>query len=151
MKIHRIGLLLKNEPLQDKLSTYLKEQNSFELIWKHQQFDEVIQIEQAPDIILLEEPEQGNVLDIVKSLKENFRDADVIVLVNQYDPNLVFRMIYAGISSILLKDSELKTLINSIISTSKGGSYLSPSIARIVVDYFSGLKPEKLPIFRPTP
>lgn len=151
MKTQRIGFILENEVLQENLLSFVKEQSSFELAWKHKAFEAAKQDEVAPDIILLEEMNQENMLELVRSLKEVFKETDLIVLVNQYDPNLVFKMIYAGVSSILLKDCEFKTLINSIIATSKGGSYLSPSIARIVVDYFSGLKPEKLPIFRPTP
>jgi DNA-binding NarL/FixJ family response regulator len=66
-------------------------------------------------------------------------DLDIVILTVHQDPDKIFNSICAGAMGYLLKDLSFSELENHIISVKeKGGSVLSPKIARRVLRHFQG-------------
>lgn len=68
-------------------------------------------------------------------------DIDIVILTVHQDPNKIFNAICAGAIGYLLKDLSFSELESHIITVNeKGGSVLSPKIARRVLRHFQGGK-----------
>jgi DNA-binding NarL/FixJ family response regulator len=52
------------------------------------------------------------------------------------DSEKIFSALKAGACSYLSKKSSLKTIFECVTTVSQGGSYMSPSIAKKVIDFF---------------
>ncbi|MCB0722888.1 MAG: response regulator transcription factor [Ignavibacteriae bacterium] len=84
------------------------------------------------DIIL---PQMSGI-EGVKLLKEKIPNTDFIMLTVQEDDNSIFDSLCAGASGYLLKDTPPAELLESIKEVINGGSPMTPSIARRVIDSF---------------
>lgn len=71
----------------------------------------------------------GNGLDILKLLKEEKPDLSVLVLSIYPEEEYAVRVLRAGASGYLTKESAPEKLIAAIRKASKGGKYISPSLA----------------------
>ena len=100
----------------------------------------------------LKQAEQVEKLDIVLSdiglpgltgiegiplIKKKFPDASIVILSVYADSDRVFKALCAGAVGYLQKDTPFEEILESINIISKGGSAMSPVIARKVVDYFA--------------
>jgi DNA-binding NarL/FixJ family response regulator len=72
----------------------------------------------------------------VKLLKEKIPNTDFIMLTVQEDDNSIFDSLCAGASGYLLKDTPPAELLGSIKEVINGGSPMTPSIARRVINSF---------------
>lgn len=72
----------------------------------------------------------------VKLLKEKIPGTDFIMLTVQEDDNSIFDSLCAGASGYLLKDTPPAELLSSIKEVINGGSPMTPSIARRVINSF---------------
>jgi DNA-binding NarL/FixJ family response regulator len=75
-------------------------------------------------------------IDGVKQLKEKMPNTDFIMLTVQEDDNSIFDSLCAGASGYLLKDTPPAELLESIKDVMNGGSPMTPSIARKVINSF---------------
>jgi DNA-binding NarL/FixJ family response regulator len=80
----------------------------------------------------------------VKLLKEKIPNTDFIMLTVQEDDNSIFDSLCAGASGYLLKDTPPAELLGSIKEVINGGSPMTPSIARRVINSFK--KSEESPL-----
>jgi DNA-binding NarL/FixJ family response regulator len=72
----------------------------------------------------------------VKLLKDELPSTDFIMLTIQEDDDSVFNSLCAGATGYLLKDTPPHDLLQSIKEVKKGGSPMSPSIARRIINSF---------------
>lgn len=72
----------------------------------------------------------------IKKIKEGYPEADVIMLSVFNNSERIFKSICAGATGYALKDTPLPELKKAIIDVRAGGSYMTPSIARKVMEYF---------------
>jgi len=90
-----------------------------------------------PDVILMDIGLPGmSGISGIKLIKEKFPEINILMLTVYHDSNRIFQSLCAGASGYLLKNtpfSEIKTAINIV---HEGGSFMSPQIARKVVDFF---------------
>lgn len=70
-------------------------------------------------------------------IHDQLPDLDIIILTSFDDPDRIFNALKAGAVSYLTKKTPLPKLREVIITVSRGGSYMSPEIARKVVGYFN--------------
>jgi DNA-binding NarL/FixJ family response regulator len=96
----------------------------------------------APDVVLMDIAMKGmNGIEATKIITDTFPDVEVIILSVYDDDQYVRAALEAGASGYLLKTVEASELRESIIRVAAGGSALSPSIARIVLDQAAGNQP----------
>ncbi len=97
----------------------------------------------APQIILLDIQLPGmNGIEGIPLITNRLPDVDVIMLTTFEDSERIFAALCAGACSYLSKRTSLLNIQEAIFTVSRGGSYMTPSIARKVVQHFVP-KPKK--------
>lgn len=100
-----------------------------------------------PDCMLLDMVmPRMNGLNAIRTIKNEFPDANILVLTSFAEDDMIFPAIKAGAHGYLLKDSSPEELIRAIRDVSRGEASLHPSIARRLIQELS--QPTSLP---PTP
>jgi DNA-binding NarL/FixJ family response regulator len=91
----------------------------------------------VPDIVLSDIGLPGmNGIDGIKKIKEDYPEVDVIMLSVFNNSERIFKSICAGATGYALKDTPLPELKKAILDVHAGGSYMTPSIARKVMEHF---------------
>jgi len=73
----------------------------------------------------------------IRPIHDKYPNADIIILSAYEDSDKVFKALCAGAVSYLTKRSDLATIKDAVQIVHRGGSYMSPGIARKVIDYFN--------------
>ncbi|MBK8517273.1 MAG: response regulator transcription factor [Saprospiraceae bacterium] len=90
-----------------------------------------------PDIIILDIQLPGKTgIQGIPIIKQIIPDTDIIMLTTFEDSEKIFDALCAGACSYLSKRSTLSSIFDCIITVSKGGSYMSPPIARKITQFF---------------
>jgi len=93
------------------------------------------------DIILLDIQLPGmSGLEGIRPLKELIPGVEIIILTTHEDEEVVFKALYAGASSYISKRSSVHNVLGAVRTVHRGGSYMSPFIARKVFEYFAPRK-----------
>ncbi len=96
-----------------------------------------------PDILLLDINLPGlSGLDALPFIREKVPQADIIMLTTFEDNEKIFTALCSGACSYLSKRTPIKKILEAVLTVSQGGSYMSPAIARKVVNHFAP-KPKK--------
>ncbi len=86
-----------------------------------------------PDVIILDVSLPGRSgLEVLKQVKIFYPDVNVLVLSMYPEDQFAIRMLKAGASGYLHKDSEPEVLIDAIRTIHDGGEYLSPQITKLL-------------------
>ena len=91
------------------------------------------------DILLLDISLPGGMsgIDGIQVLKEQYNDVNIIIWSSHEDPDKIFQALQSGADSYLIKRESLTTIMEAIKVVYNGGAFMSPSIARKVVNYFA--------------
>lgn len=90
------------------------------------------------DVILLDIGYLGpSKLEDIKMLQNQLPDVNIIIINAGEQDERIFKALSAGAVSCLSKSTPITKIEEAITTTYHGGSYISPSIARKVLAYFS--------------
>ena len=78
-----------------------------------------------------------NGIDAIPLLKKKYPGASVVMLSVYIDSDRIFKALCAGAVGYLQKDTPLEEIYESLKVILKGGSVMSPAIARKVIEYFA--------------
>ncbi len=96
----------------------------------------------APDIVLLDVGLPGmSGLDGISLIKRAAPDTQIVILTVFEDDEKIYRALCAGASGYLLKGTPVAELATALTDVSRGGSPMSPRVARRVIEMFSKLAP----------
>ncbi|MFK7935330.1 MAG: DNA-binding response regulator [Saprospiraceae bacterium] len=73
----------------------------------------------------------------ISYIHDQLPNLDIIILTSFDDADKIFNALKAGAVSYLTKKTPLPKIRDVVITVSRGGSYMSPEIARKVVGYFN--------------
>lgn len=94
-------------------------------------------IKHPPDVVLNDIGLPGmNGIEGIKMIRTLFPDTDIIMLTVFSDSDKIFQSICAGATGYALKGTPMPEIYKAILEIKAGGSYMSPSIARKVMNYF---------------
>ena len=79
-------------------------------------------------------------LEGLRRFKQRIPEAEIIVFTVCDDRDRVFDAICNGASGYLLKSESLERIVSSVEEARRGGSPISPEVARFVIDRFSRLR-----------
>ena len=97
----------------------------------------VLSSENLPDVILMDIGLPGmSGISGIKLVKERFPGINILMLTVYHDSNRIFQSLCAGASGYLLKNTPFSEIKTAIQMVHDGGSFMSPQIARKVVDFF---------------
>ncbi len=143
METINIGIVEDDLVVKESLETYLGANKGFNVKYvagSVEDFLDYLSKERNPevDIILLDIGLPGiSGLEGIRPIKQKIPDVDIIMLTTFEEEEKIFKALCAGAVSYLTKRTSLSKIQEAIITISRGGSYMSPSIARKVVEYFS--------------
>lgn len=90
-----------------------------------------------PNIILLDIGLPGlSGLGAINLIKEKYPEINIIMLTVFDDEDKIFQAMQSGAVGYLIKNTPLAKIKEAIIDTTKGGTPLSPNIARKIVQFF---------------
>lgn len=79
-------------------------------------------------------------LEGIRHIKERLPGVDILILTSSDDSNHIFKALCAGAVSYISKRTDLPTIKEALVTVNRGGAYMSPAIARKVIEYFSPKK-----------
>ncbi len=89
------------------------------------------------DILLLDIGLPGmSGLEGIPILKKKYPSLDIIMLTTYDESETIFKALCSGACSYLSKKVSLKVIMESIFTVARGGSFMSPSIARKIANHF---------------
>ncbi len=140
----KLGIIEDDLELKELLEMYLGMQNEYECtisVDSVEKFLKIVTNENKPDIILSDIGLPGmSGIEGLKILKEKFPDTEVVMLSVHDDSQIVFDALCNGASGYLLKNTPIEKIKESIDIVQRGGSPMSPNIARRVIDFFNPRK-----------
>ncbi len=134
--------IIEDEPMvRENLEIYFGAQPEIEPILSRdsvEAFMEELKPNMPLDTILLDIGLPGmSGLEGIRLLKGLRPEIDIIMLTAYDDSDRIFKALCAGADSYLLKRSGLPVIKDAILTVNRGGSYMSPSIARKVINHFA--------------
>lgn len=132
-----VSIVDDNPHLRKSLSQLLNLTDKLECIGMYATVEEAIRGVDAnpPDVLLMdiEMPEHTGI-EGTQRIKQKHSALNIIMLTAYGDSERIIQSILAGASGYLLKKTEPEKLIDAIIDIHKGGSVMTASVARTVLD-----------------
>ncbi|MBC7867901.1 MAG: response regulator transcription factor [Gloeobacteraceae cyanobacterium ES-bin-316] len=154
----RIAIFDDNKNIRESISLLLATEPQFEMVGSFSHVLDCIDDVKScnPDIVLMDIEMPGMTgIDAVIQIKKEFPHIQVLMQTVFEDDDRVFDSICAGASGYILKNFLNTRLVDSIKELQFGGSPMSPSIARKVLNKMQSvsaiIKPEEAPDYNLTP
>jgi DNA-binding NarL/FixJ family response regulator len=141
----RLAIIEDNAPIRKILSGWIQQEKEFELVAAYPDAEKAVKanVPALADVVLVDINMPGmNGIECVRLLKPLNRDVNYVMLTAYHDAQLIFDALSAGAGGYLLKRATREELMAAIKDVHSGGSPMSSSIARIVVEAFQN-KPAK--------
>jgi len=137
----KVAIIEDNHDLRNRLKEFMGKSESMECISAVDSIEKFMKYytsDRKPDIILTDIGLPGiSGIEGIPHLRKLDASIEVIMLTVYQDPDKIFKAICAGATGYLLKDLSFGELETQLVSIrEKGGSILSPQVARRVLDYF---------------
>ena len=138
--------IVEDDPIiRESLRTFLGGDPQFDLMYTAVSMEDFLQtLEQdariVPSVIMLDIQLPGQSgIEGIPAIKKLRPGVDIIMLTTFEESDKIFAALCAGACSYLSKRISLVTIRDAIVTVHRGGSYMSPSIARKVVEHFAPL------------
>jgi len=145
----RLAILEDDTLVRDMLVAFLAKQDDVACLFNAASvpefFDEADALSQAggsvPDIVLTDIGLPGtNGIEAIPLIKRRYPEVSVLIFSVYADNDRVFKALCAGAVGYLQKDAPLEEVLAAVRLIYKGGSAMSPAIARKVIEYFAPRK-----------
>jgi DNA-binding NarL/FixJ family response regulator len=136
-----VAIVDDNPILRKSLSQLINATDACECIGLYVSVEEALAGVAAhqPDLLLMDiELPQMNGIEGTRRLKAAHPGMDIVMLTVFADPEKILDSILAGASGYLLKKTPPDRIIEAIHDIRKGGSSMSPGVARTVIDTLRG-------------
>ncbi len=136
-----VGIVEDDEQIRAGIQSYLNDQP--ELVCTHafgsvEDLFQHLKPEDLPEVVIMDLGLPGmSGIDGMKIIKEKYPDIDLIVFSVYNDSKKIFDSLCAGATGYLLKNTPLNEVKEGIELLAKGGSPMSPQIARKVIEFFN--------------
>ena len=135
----KVAIVEDNKELRDGFDFIIKSSNKYNVTGLYDSYEEaIIKISKnLPDVILMDIELPGkNGVEATALIKEKFSQVEIVVISVHDDNNFILEAFKAGASGYLIKDFNYSELIQALDDVLSGGSPMSGSVARLVVDQF---------------
>jgi DNA-binding NarL/FixJ family response regulator len=140
----KIAIIEDIDDIRNNLKDYFEQQPEIECVLVSDSVESFLvnlKTSLSPDMILTDIGLPGmSGIEGMKKIKSLLPQVDIIMLTVFKDNDKIFKSVCAGATGYLVKDTPLPDIKKAILEISNGGSYMSPSIARKVLEYFSPIK-----------
>jgi DNA-binding NarL/FixJ family response regulator len=135
----RIVIYEDNHDLRESLTELLNAINGFEVVGSFTNCTKISSqtTDLQPDVILMDiDMPETNGIEGLKIVTSKFPKTNVIMLTVFETNDYIFEAIRAGAVGYLLKKSNPAEITKAIIDVKEGGTVMTPSIARKVLNFF---------------
>lgn len=135
----KVSAIEDDAKLRQTLSVFLNRSRDMRFVSGYGSAEEALQNlpQDRPDIILMDIRLPGiSGIECVTALRQLMPDAHVIMLTAYEDSQQIFESLAAGAYGYLLKSTEPARLLDAIREVYHGGSPVSGSVARKILEYF---------------
>ncbi len=139
-----VAIVEDDSLIRNALSDYINAQENMTCTLAKESvesFLNVLRTDNLPDVLLMDIGLPGmSGISGLKIVKDKYPDINCIMLTVYHDSHKIFQSLRAGASGYLLKNipfSEIKDVITIVY---QGGSFMSPQIARKVIEYFQDVR-----------
>jgi DNA-binding NarL/FixJ family response regulator len=154
----RITIFDDNKNIRESIKMLLDTEPDFIVVGSYSHVLDCVEDvkESKPDVVLMDIEMPGMTgIEAVKTLKKEFPQVQVLMQTVFEDDDRVFDSICAGASGYILKNFLNVKLVDAIKELQYGGSPMSPSVARKVLNKMQSvanvIKPEEAPDYQLTP
>lgn len=142
----KVAIYEDNLTLRNSLTHLLQSSEEFEFLGAYENPENILDNcrKNQPHVILMDiDMPVMNGIDAATLVKTKFPDTNILILTIFEDREKLFDALKAGASGYLLKNSRVVDIIEAIHEIFHGGSPMTPTIARKVLEFFS--KPQNQP------
>jgi DNA-binding NarL/FixJ family response regulator len=82
-------------------------------------------------------------LDGIPGIREKLPETDIIILTTYEEADKIIKALSSGACSYISKKASLQEIVDAIRVVKSGGAFLSPSVARGIVNHFTGSRAGK--------
>ena len=137
----RIRVLLADDHVlvREGVRLLLESQSDIEVVAEASHGEEAVHktLEMQPDVVLMDITMPGiGGLEATRLIRKAAPDVRVLVLTMHGTDDYFFRLLDNGASGYVLKESASSDLLSAIRVVSQGGVFLSPSVAKRLVDNY---------------
>ncbi len=145
MSMISVAIIEDIDNIRIPLQSFLKSQSNFLCdiaVASAEDFFEQLKTEEIPpDVVLLDIGLPGmSGLTAIRIIKEKLPETEIIMLTVYEEANKIFDALRSGATGYLVKNTPLAEIKSAIEEIMQGGSPMSPSIARKVINYFNSNK-----------
>ncbi|MBI4497794.1 MAG: response regulator transcription factor [Chloroflexi bacterium] len=146
MKKLRVILADDHGVLRAGLRALLDEQADLEVVGEAETAETAVRLaeELRPDVAVVDVRMPGDGLVAARRMKQEHPELAVLILSQYDDPAYVHRALSAGASGYALKHSSGQELLLAIRAVARGGVYVHPEVARVLVEQPWGPRQRKL-------
>jgi len=147
-----ISIIEDHKSIREGVVTFIGFQEDMKVCSQHDSVESFLKIlsdpnAETPDILLLDIKLPGMTgIDGIPIILEKLPEVDIIMLTTYEEEVVILKAICLGACSYLSKKARLEEIIDAIRIVGKGGSYMSPNIAREIVQHLMGGRVSKATI-----
>ena len=145
MKPIYLSIIEDDLVVQESLVEYFGLQSTIETVVVSNSVEGFLELikscENTPEILLLDINLPGvSGLEGLPLIKNELPNIDIIILTTFDETDKIFKALSCGACSYLSKRVSLQNILDAVIVVSKGGSYMSPAIARKIANFYAPKK-----------
>lgn len=135
-----VAIVEDDQVIRDGVENYLESREDMFCVMSVDSVEKLLkQIETKgnPEVILMDIGLPGmSGISGMKILNERFPETSIIMFTIHHDAQKIFQSLCAGASGYLIKNTPFSKISEAIRIVAEGGSFMSPQIARQVMDFF---------------
>jgi DNA-binding NarL/FixJ family response regulator len=136
-----VGIVEDDEQIREGIQTYLNNETGFSCNHSFGSVEELLsdlQEDNLPEVLIMDLGLPGmSGIDGMKLIKEKYPTIDLIVFSVYNDSKKIFDSLCAGATGYLLKNTPLAEVKEGLTQLTKGGSPMTPQIARKVIEFYT--------------
>jgi DNA-binding NarL/FixJ family response regulator len=144
MKKTKISIIEDNKVVRENVSKFVGFHEEFELSQVHgsvESFLHAININPSleSDILILDIGLPGlSGLEAIPMILARLPEQDIIMLTTYEEEDVILKALCSGACSYISKKASLEEIVDALRIVANGGSYMSPSVAREIVNHLMG-------------
>lgn len=152
MSSTKISIIEDNKVIRDNVSKFIGFHEEFEVTMVHpsvESFFRALDIDPrlTTDIILLDIGLPGmSGIEALPYIFERLPEVNVVMLTTYEEEDVILKALCSGACSYISKKASLPEIVDALRIVVNGGSYMSPSIAREIVNHLMGGRVSKASI-----
>lgn len=152
MEKFKVSIIEDNKVVRDNVSKFISFHEEFELsvvVGSIESFMHALNINPRiqSDMLLLDIGLPGlSGLEAIPLLLEKMPNQQIIILTTYEEEDVILKALCSGACSYISKKASLEEIVNTLRIVANGGAYMSPSVAREIVNHLMGGRVSKATI-----